>query len=120
MPGSREHASRAEPLSANPAPQVQTGPEAGEADADWLTRIPPTEDAEFGPVERERARAPPAAGAGSDLADGGGMARAGSKCAAGVARSVAPVSGSGDLTFDLCASPVRACRTPIAPAMAVV
>ena len=31
-------------------------------DADWLTREPPTEDAWFGAVERERERAPPATG----------------------------------------------------------
>jgi hypothetical protein len=66
MAGSREHASRAELSCLNPAPQVQTGPEARDGQADWLTRIPPTEDAGFGPVERERARAPPATGAARD------------------------------------------------------
>ncbi|HEX7485374.1 MAG TPA: hypothetical protein VF332_04430, partial [Vicinamibacterales bacterium] len=91
MPGSREHASRVERPCANPAPQVQTGPEAVEGEADWLTRMPPTEDAGFGPVERERTRAHPAAGAGSDVAGGGGMARAGSQCAAAVARSAPTV-----------------------------
>jgi hypothetical protein len=74
MPGSREHASRADPPCFNPAPQVQTGPEARDGHADWLMRMPPTEDAGFGPVERKRARAPPATGAVSELVSGGGMA----------------------------------------------